>query len=576
MNENLKLLQQDIAENQAAMREDAQKAFPSDVQLTEEEQARIDAMRQESTVYLSDKDENGEEVAMTSAKEYAKPLDDNQVTIRDIDGIKDTLKVINNGDIEKSIDDVRAEAKQKALSAFKSLAVGANSGIADEDYLAINDRAIADLQAWAKKKFGTTMNNKEGRIDVDRLISYMNRMPLTEICNIFSPEFLRVYMTPDELQSKNVKAKERLLTSIAYLLTTGPELDYLNDYIDHEERLMVVSKRLAQCQVDFAEMLKDEKTMSELLMESRQYSPKDESFWSKYIQDPKLIHSKFAHNIVIYNKYKDAYTKVMEQYPDVEDPTIAAQNQEARDIIQHEIDECDRKIEVYKNICDLTLMKELWGILVDRLKNDKRISMNYLEKEAIDAIERIRRSKQNVPFPGFKGTERKAEQIYTNYLVAFRSMISQYNTILSDLEKKGAEESVDLPKNGVVQIGLDGYDSDPVYLIFGLYTVILMGRILKRCTKTNATKSDAITLDAYFQIFCNLGTDLYMMTDVWNLMKDFIQFTMDRFYLPSAKIQKEKDEKKIQNRGAVKVSGSTPKKIFNASSLGAVKGKKGR
>ena len=59
-----------------------------------------------------------------------------------------------------------------------------------------------------------------------------------------------------------------------------------------------------------------------------------------------------------------------------------------------------------------------------------------------------------------------------------------------------------------------------------------MGRILKRCTKNNSDKYDAITLDAYFQMFCRMGTDIYVMRDMWMLTQDFVKYCLEHYYLP--------------------------------------------
>lgn len=572
MNDNIKRLQESLEENQKRDAEAAAAAFGEQPELTDEEKARLDEMRGTPALMMEDTDAEGRTIQV-SAKDYARPLDDGQVVLKDLDGMKETLKVINSGEIEESIDKAREDAKTKALAAFKQLAIGSKAGVTDSEYLDINNEAIATLEKYLKDQGIDKALRKDGRLDVDKSIQYLAKSPMSKICTIFPHRFLEVYLTENELKVPTPAAKERLLTSIAYLLTTGPEMNYLNEYIDHEERLMVVSKRMAQCQVDFGEMLKDERALSDMLMESRKISPADDSFWSKHISDPKKLHSKFAHNVVIYRMYLDGYNKVLDEYPE-SDP----ENAEAREIIMKEINECTRKIEVYGSICDLTLAKELWASLVERYSSDKRVSMDFLTKEAITAVDQVRRCKQDLPFPGFRG-EKRPEQIFGSYVKAFNAMIMSYNAKLDEMEQ---DTETNLPKNGIGPIRIDGYQPGEVETVYGLLMVILMGRILRKCTRTNVTKADVIILDAYFQIFCDMGTDIYLMQDLWDMMKDFVKVVLDKFYLPEAAKVRAKEARNAEKRAAgAKVGPSVPEtmgmsgapKMFNASSA-AKPGKK--
>ena len=65
--------------------------------------------------------------------------------------------------------------------------------------------------------------------------------------------------------------------------------------------------------------------------------------------------------------------------------------------------------------------------------------------------------------------------------------------------------------------------------------VILMGRIMKRFSSNTHTKYDAIMLDCYFQLFCKMGTDIYIMTDIWNMMKNDLVYILEKFYIPNLK-----------------------------------------
>lgn len=572
MNDNLKLLQADLKENRARDEEARKAAFEEVGELTDDEKERIEKLRDTPAIFVEDTDAEGR-TTQVPVTEYAKPLDNNQVTLRnELEGYKETLKVISTGQVSQSVETLQEDAKRRSLAMFKQLATGANAGISDDDYLAINAEAITALETYLVDQKIDKALRKDGRMDVDKTVNFLSKSPMSRIMQIFPEQFLKVYLTDQEMKVPTPAAKERLLTSVAYLLTTGPDMNYVNEYIDGEERLMVVSQRLAKCQIDFGEMLKDERKMSELLMESRKYSAADDSFWAKYIGDPKLLHSKFAHNVVIYQFYLDAYTKVLGDYPE-SDPA----NVEARKIIQNEISECNDKIAVYSSICELSMARELWAILVTRYQTDKRVSMDFLTKEAINAVEQVRRCKQNLPFPGFKQPTKSAERLFAGYMVSFREMVAKYNETLSDIvqkETEAAEAETELPDTrGISPIGIPNYADTEVELIYGLLMMILMGRILRRCTRNEVTKADAITLDAYFQIFCNMGTDLYVMQSFWDLMKDFVKEVLDKFYLPAAATEAAKIAKKVEKQSPPTESAKVVK-AFNASALGASTDKK--
>ena len=82
-------------------------------------------------------------------------------------------------------------------------------------------------------------------------------------------------------------------------------------------------------------------------------------------------------------------------------------------------------------------------------------------------------------------------------------------------------------------------------MIYSLLMVIMMGRILKKCTKNDATKYDAIVLDSYFYIFNRMGTDVYLMNDIWSRMRNLTGYTLQTWYIPEkAAAKKRSGDKK--------------------------------
>lgn len=483
---------------------------------------------------VNDTDANGN-TTQIPAKDYIKSLDKKTtpVTTEEASDQMDKLiKTVNSGDIKKNMDNLKEEARARTLEAFRTLAVAndKNKSLSDDDIIALNTKALKSLQEYFQMD----------RLNADELTKNLRKMPLDKICEILPEDFWSVYITNNEMKLRNPGAKDRLIATIAYLTTTGPEFDYLNEYIEEENKLMMVSKRLMECQVQFSEMLKDEKMISELVSETYRYVPEDTSIWAKEIKMPNRVHNEFAQRYVIYDHYKKAYEELMDEYPITEDATEADARfiSRARAIIQQEIDECDQKMEVYLSVCNLDLFKELLQILIDRFKVNKKINMKYLTMEAERAIESIKRCKQNLPFPGFKGTERRVEQLLANYLVAFPIAIRKYNEAVDKV--KSREDATDENTKDISKITIPGYEDNDTFMIYALLMVIMMGRILKKCTRNDATKYDAIILDAYFFIFNRMGTDLYLMNDVWKLMYNLTGYTLQTWYIPEKNVQKKK------------------------------------
>ena len=69
-------------------------------------------------------------------------------------------------------------------------------------------------------------------------------------------------------------------------------------------------------------------------------------------------------------------------------------------------------------------------------------------------------------------------------------------------------------------------------MLFGIMVLLIMGRIMKHYMTPTMTKYDAISLDSYFRIFCQMGTDIYILTYFWNLTKDYVEYVYRNYYVP--------------------------------------------
>ena len=531
---NITRLRDDISRQKEEKNEEAAENFADEkIELTESEKAALAEQKSGYTVAVEETNDEGLRTE-TSLEEATESLDKKVSTIMSTDGPK-VLKMVNNGDIKRDVNEIKEQARKQALDAFHSMSVNLpeEEQITDDDYLAINDSAIEALM----KEFNMT------KLDSNVINKKLQYKSLKQICDLLPKPFVDLYVEESELKANNVKAKERLLATINYLCVTGPELDYLNDYIDDENKNMMVAERLLQCQTDFSNALQDKRNWADILKDAQAISPADTSFWSKYIKEPNKVHNEFAQKAVLHTKYKEAYEKILEDYPVIpladylDDPEQlnikakeAASNERARKQIQEQIDESQAKIDTYTSIVNLERLRSLWEILWQRLKINKKTKYESLVREAISAIERVRRSKINLNFPGYQGNERKPEQIYIHYMTAYMRMILNYNGTISSVKESEPDQNTDIEC-----IHIDGYEDDQTAEMFSLLLCILFGRVVKNLEKTDLSKYSAIELDAYFTLFCRMGLDIYVMNDVWLMMKDFVKYSLDTYKKPEPK-----------------------------------------
>ena len=513
-----------ILEERKKQQEEIPNVFEEDPEVTEEE---LDSIRKDTDdegnmLLIKDKDETGKEVT-SSLEEYTADMNEKIAKLSDDpDKAKDILRLVDNGDITADLEKVKEDTKTHMMDAFKSMAI--SDDLTDETINNANEKAIKAIQDHFHMD----------RLDSDVLAKKLKKYNARQLMQILPQEFIDLYVSKKEQATNPDMTKEKLIATIAYLVVTGPEADYLNEYIDRENRMALISKELLQCQVDFSDMLKDERYMADIIREAYKYAPKDESFWSKHIQVPNRVHNEFAQRAVMYQKYLEGYLKISDEH---------AGDEDAQKIIQEEIEDCNAKIEVYQSVCNLEIIPQLWKTLMDRYKSNKKMSTEFIYKEALNAIDKVKRCKQDLPFPGYDGNSKKPEIVFTSYLTAFTKMIDNYN---EELEKamKTADDTTDL--RGIGKLHLNGYDDTDVHTIFAMLLLILMGRVLKKYFSNSMTKYDAIALDSYFRIFCKIGTDIYIMQDFWNYMKEDVKYALDTWYLPEKKSYVAKQSKKAK------------------------------
>jgi len=511
---------EDLEAKQKEAEQAAAEAFKAQSTLTEQEQEAIEKLRTDGTdtVVVVNTDMNGHKTQQDVA-EYTKKIDDLNTVI---DFGDKQIKAINQGDIRKTVDDVKAEAKTKAITAFRTYSIAEESeDMTDDDILAINDSAIRAIQEYCGVN----------RVDSDKIIKKLSKMPLPALVAILPKDFVRVYVSQDEITYSNYKAKERLLSTLAYLMATGPELDYLNDYIEHEHAMMSVSQEMIKAEMSITDVLGKSEKMSEIVSRAAKIveQKSDEAVWSKFITDPKRVHNEFAQRAVVCEEYKAAYEKLLEEHQG--DDKISL---DARAMIQEQIDECDKKHEAYLSVTNLELFKSLWAILYERITNSKKNSYKNLVREAVSAIDRMRKSKQNIPFPVTdEKSSNRPEILYKKFQEVLHPALRKYNEVIdhvsTTIDEADGNYGLDRAKSNISPIHVEGVDDEVVFDYFAIMMLIIFGRIMKKLGDRGSTKYDAIMLDSYFRILCEMMSDIYITSDIWEISKDLIIFCIKNY-----------------------------------------------
>lgn len=492
--------------------------------LSEEEQAKITKMEEEIHVVVVNTDANGNS-SETSIEDYAEGVEGK--TIRTPDGSE--VKAVNTGDIVQTVDDMKAEAKARAIKIYRDLAVDEDENLSDDDIMALNTSALNAVKIYLG----------EDKFDSDKTIKKLAKLPLAKLVSILPARFVGVYATNNEIKANNFKTKERLLSTLAYLMATGPEMDYLNDYIDREHRLMEVSRRIMSLQVELSDAIKGEEKFSEIIKRASEIAPDDTSVWARHIKLPNRMHNEFAQRAAVCEAYKAAYEKLLDEYPlpepltgDVPKDVYEKHEKECEIVkacraeIQEQIDECEAKRRAYMDVTELTLAKELWETMSIRFMADRRNNYKNLTREAINALDRIRRAKQNVPFPVYdKRFISKPELLYNLYLTSYPGNMEAYNKTLQKVSTKDKDAQL----GEIALITLPGKDDAVVWEYYSMLLLILFGRIMKKLGNKGESKYDAIMLDCYFKCYCTMATDIYMMTDMWNICKEFVAHCIEHY-----------------------------------------------
>lgn len=527
---NIQQINEHMAEMAKERAKEAAENFKN-TQLTPEEQEKFNEIQKRNETVVKEVHSDGTS-SFVPVSEFASDVEQQIIKIGNASG-EMVAKGIHVGDVVKTAADKKREEKDRALDAFRKMAV--MQGEAASDGGQISDDMIVEINDEAIKAVMDIMQVQ--RLNSNDISKFFRKMSLKEIAEKLPARFVNMYLTDAEVTANNFKAKDRIIQTLVYLSITGPEMDYLNEYIDNQNKMMLLAHRIIQINLDMTEVLKSKEKLSEIIAQAKEISEPDvTSIWAKYIKgDPMAIHNLFAQQAVTMQIMEKSYAEIREEYQD---------DLDCCKMLDEQIAECHHKYETYQSVTDLDTMRMLWMILTTRLTKDNRGGYKNLTREALNAVDRIRRAKQNVLFPVYNPTlVKNPDAIYKLYMEQYPGMIENYNTAVDEILKKNAASEHPEDTKGIIPVHIEGYDDATVFHYFSLLLLILYGRIMKKFSDTDVNKYGAIECDCYFHMYCKLGTDVYLMTKIWSLCKDFVEYAIKTWPAPKGVIKVvKKDE----------------------------------
>lgn len=501
---NIDRLNAELKKNEERYEEIAKKNFEDAGMLTEEDVETLNSMRNETRLSVVQQDVVGRK-SEVSVHQYVSDLEDKIIKTETDPPIK-LMDGFDLPDVSKIQNKVADKVRSQVIDNLTSL-TGAE--VDNDNFDELCEKAMSAL----KKMFNTD------KLDSNKITKQLMQMPLQAITSQLPDEIVKTFCAEEDLRFHQAKAKDMLITSLGYLIITGPQMDDLSDYINHEHKKMEVLTRMAQCEVDIKTVLTSDETIAEIVDKSKSLRSNEAMSYSEIIKQPDACSLFFEHYAVIAERTADAYRKLFDEFPDSED----------RALIQSEVDINLKKAEVYRSICDLELFNDRIAIYIGSIKTDRRFSIEFMEKQAADVIDRLNRSKIPISFPGYTGNESSSKEVYLNYINRFAGnkarkiigVVNDYNTAIKILENKEKDVS-----------SLNPIVHDPK--LFANCVLIIMGRITKYLSRNTSTKFDAILLDGYFKLLCMMPSDLFVI----NRMNQMLVPLMD--YVSTLPVKKKK------------------------------------
>ena len=469
--------------------------------LTEDEQKRLEELKHQYSIGNDNKmvtmvtTTNGSS-SETSIKEYFRMVDDNMETT------KNGLKLVNASD-------------NNLLDSATSLV----NSIQDIIYEQIQNMTVNDDGEVVSKDILETISNdinnlcinelKISNVDSDGINKYFSNYTITALKNILPKSFVETFIDSGLLISENAADdRDRIINIIGMMVMSKNEIGRINEYIEYSEKVMQVLIRLEECGKDLSEALKNPQTFSEAVERTRAETgnPKINELVMKYkshFKDSNISINAgadyFAIRYVMMQELAKAYEKFKVEYSDKDE----------LEAIDNEISESRRKSECYLDACQLETFAQVYSAYEFAAKSDKRTSRKGLNNQGKTYIDKVRKSKLNLSFPGYQATMKNSNEIFISYKQYIDSAVKKYNEMIDSAENCNI---TDLKK----------INCDTEVLAGVLLTI--MARLLKKFTKNTSDKFNAISITSYYQRFSRIGTDLFTIWEMYKIVEPIVKY----------------------------------------------------
>ena len=322
----------------------------------------------------------------------------------------------------------------------------------------------------------------------------------------FVETFLYGYMTGDRPRQTNIlTARRHLVDVIGLFIVHNDEIANLNAYIEYNERVVDVLERLAKCGEEIADVLKSPEGFADAAARSREETgyPKLHDYAKVYSDHFDIradgSYDYFAIRYVMMRELAKAYEQAKPEYTVVADI----------EVVDTEIKESLKKADCYLDVAELKTFREIYAAYESAAKADKRTSAAGLKTQGKGYVEKIRKCKISLNFPGYKADLNNANQIMAEYYKYMDNVITTYNLAIAEAAKQGVT-------------GLEPIECD--HEIFAGVMLTVMARLLKKLTKNNFDKYDSLTVSSYFKRYAQIGMDLYSLSDIYAIIKPMIDY----------------------------------------------------
>lgn len=459
--------------------------------LTDDEKARLEILRENAlkndrTLSIVTTNYGGGSVSV-NATEYFRMVDDIMET-------KDELKLLAHGEdsLLSGTLGVLTEMTETTKDSIRTLAVG--EAMTEEEL----SKIASEVSAICRKALGRE------NIDSDSVTTFLAHKPASYFTETFPMEFISRFVDEDAIKSPML-VKNTLMEIIPMLIVTNDDIANLNTYLEYNERVLQVIQRLEECGHDLAKELKNPEKFATIVARTREETgnPDMRDIAKKYSDYFKTncdgSYDYFAIRYVMQRELANAYETVKLEY--INDDEIAT--------VQEEIDEANAKADIYLDVANLTMFKEVYSAYESAAKADKRTSRNALYTQGRSYIDKIRKNRINLNFPGYRPDAKSSAEIQHTYVKYIETAVNAYNKQIAAANASGLTE--------LSEIHCD-------IEVFAGVMLTVMARLLKRYSKNTSTKHESLAAHAYFKRFARFGIDIFTVSDMYEIVKPMVEY----------------------------------------------------